>query len=186
MRKATLLNQLISTKAKDGDDVQEHIRKFFDIVDKLSELKVEIHQDLLSVMLLRSLPENFENFRCAVASRDELPSPESLRIKVAEEFDVRKGSDRSAAQNVMAVKWPTNKNRQKSENQHDKMEKTDVNRDKRMKCHNCGIVGHRARNCRKQKKSSGQFSGMTGQEYMSLYSSIATLAKAKLGQQCAN
>ena len=175
-RKATLLNQLISTKAKDGDDVREHIRKFFDIVDKLSELEVDIHQDLLSVMLLRSLPENFENLRCAVASRDELPNPESLRIKIAEEFDARKGGDRSAAQNAMAVKWPANKNRQKSENQHEKSEKPDANRDKRTKCHNCGVIGHRARNCRKPRKSSGQFSGKTGEEYVSLYSSTATPA----------
>lgn len=41
-------------------------------------------------MLLYSLPHSFENFRCAIESRDELPSPETLRIKIVEENDARK------------------------------------------------------------------------------------------------
>ena len=88
-RKVALLNHLMSLKMQDGDDAQEHSRDFFDTIDKLAELEVEINKDLLAVLLLRSLPENFENFRCAMSSRDELPSLETLRIKISEEFDAR-------------------------------------------------------------------------------------------------
>ena len=78
-RKATLLKQLTLHKMADGEEVREHLHKFFDTFDKLSEMEVEINPDLLTVMLLYSLPPNFENFRCAIESRDELPTPESLR-----------------------------------------------------------------------------------------------------------
>ena len=69
-RKATLINQLISTKMNEGEDAREYIRKYHDIVDKLAEMEVEINPDLMSTILLRGLPESYENFRCAMTSRD--------------------------------------------------------------------------------------------------------------------
>ncbi|KAL0269915.1 UNVERIFIED_CONTAM: hypothetical protein PYX00_007495 [Menopon gallinae] len=89
-RKAALLKQLILIKMEDPCDVREHCRRFFDIVDRLEEMDIKIHEDLLSIMLLYSLPENFENFRCAIESRDELPKLEALRIKIIEEGDARR------------------------------------------------------------------------------------------------
>ncbi|XP_050450961.1 uncharacterized protein LOC126851248 [Cataglyphis hispanica] len=84
-RKATLIKQLTYHHMQKGKDVQEHIQRFFDAVDRLNEMEVEINSDLLSVMLLHSLPPSFGNFRCAIESRDTLPSPETLRIKIIEE-----------------------------------------------------------------------------------------------------
>lgn len=72
---------------KDGDDVREHMGSFFDAIDKLHEMEVDINDDLLSIMLFYSLPASFENFRCAIESRDILPKPEVLRVKIAEEND---------------------------------------------------------------------------------------------------
>lgn len=80
----------MSLKMQDGNDPRDHSRNFFDTVDKLAELDVDINQDLLAVMLLRSLPEKFENFWCAMSIRDELPSFETVCIKIAEEYDGRK------------------------------------------------------------------------------------------------
>lgn len=78
---------------KDGDDVRKHTRCFFDAVNKLHEMEIEINDDLLTIMLLYSLPASYENFRCAIESRDELPTPETLRVKIAEESDARKSTD---------------------------------------------------------------------------------------------
>ncbi|KAK9686679.1 hypothetical protein QE152_g37018 [Popillia japonica] len=72
-RKATLLKQLILHKMKDSDDVRDHLNKFSDTVDKLSEMNVVINEDLLSIMMLYSLPPFFETFRIAIESRDQLP-----------------------------------------------------------------------------------------------------------------
>lgn len=34
---------------QDGDDVREHVNKFFDAVDKLNEMKVDINPDQIIV-----------------------------------------------------------------------------------------------------------------------------------------
>lgn len=89
---------------EESDDIHEYTRKFFDAVDKLGEMDVDINSDLLAIMLLYSLPSSFENFRCAIESRDELPSPEELRIKIVEKSDARKNDARAGR-----AKCPTNK-----------------------------------------------------------------------------
>lgn len=106
-RKTILLKQLMLQCMEDGDDVREHVQKFFDIVDKLAEINVEINSELLAIMLLYRLPPSFDNFRCAIESRDELPSLDVLRIKIMEESDTRKKkkkNTRGAVQNAMIVK----------------------------------------------------------------------------------
>ena len=75
--KATLLKQLTQHKMVDGEDMRDHVRCFFDTVDKLAEMEVDMNPDLLAILLLYSLPSSFDNFRCAIESRDELPTPEA-------------------------------------------------------------------------------------------------------------
>ena len=88
-RKATLFKRLIQHKMEEGDDLKNHLSGFFEAVDKLQSMDVEINGDLLSIMLLHSLPSSFENFRCAIESRDVLPDTETLKIKIVEEFHAR-------------------------------------------------------------------------------------------------
>lgn len=52
---------------------REYIQKFFDTVNRLSEMNVDINVDFSYVMLLHSLPPSFGDFRCAIESRDVLP-----------------------------------------------------------------------------------------------------------------
>lgn len=90
-RKATLLKALLHLKMKENEqDVRNHLREFFDLVDKLEDLKIQIDDELLTIMLLYSLPQNLENFRVAIESRDDLPKPDALKIKIIEEFNARK------------------------------------------------------------------------------------------------
>lgn len=153
-RKASLLNSLMSMKMNEGDDAHDHSRSFFDIVDKLGELEVEINKDLLAVMFLRSLPESFDNFRCAMSSRDELPSLEVLRIKVLEEFDARKTINESSVQNAMIAK-KTGSGQFNYQNRHSKPENGSATKnDSKMKCFKCGEIGHRARFCPKNARKS--------------------------------
>ena len=142
-RKATLLKRLALQKMADGEDVREHIRTFFDAVDKLTEMEVIINPDLLAILLLYSLPSQYENFRCAIESRDELPTPEALRIKIIEESDARK-KDNVLVQNAMAIKPYANKNWK------NKKKATSKNEDKeksKLKCHSCGKIEHKAADC---------------------------------------
>lgn len=113
-RKATLLKQFTLQRMEEGDDVREHIRKFLDTVDKLSEMNIEINPELLAIMMLYSLSPSFETFRCAIESRDELPSPEVLRVKIMEESDDRKNDTRSVTQNAMFAKKGGRTNKDKN------------------------------------------------------------------------
>ena len=100
-RKATLLKNLTLQRMKEGDDVREHMKSFSDTVDKLAAMEIDINSDLLAIMLLYSLPESFENFRCAIESRDNLPDVESLKVKILEENNARKQKS-----GEVLVQWP--------------------------------------------------------------------------------
>ncbi|GBP59962.1 Retrovirus-related Pol polyprotein from transposon TNT 1-94 [Eumeta japonica] len=56
----------------EGGDVRDHVNKFSDIVDRLGAMDIQVNKDLLSIMLLFSLPDSYEGFKCAIESRDEL------------------------------------------------------------------------------------------------------------------
>lgn len=152
-RKATLLKQLILQKMQEGEDIREHLRKFFDAVDKLNDMEVTINPDLLAILLIYSLPISFENFRCAIESRDQLPDPESLRIKIIEESDARNNSRAETPQNAM---YSYNKhqkfkyrNRDKSANPHQASPcKNNTKEPFKFQCHKCRRFGHKASECR--------------------------------------
>ena len=80
-RKATLLKRLVVQKMQEGDSVREHLNTFTDAVEKLKDMDVNIHDDLLSIMMLYSLSQSYENFRVAIESRDTLPKPSDLEEK---------------------------------------------------------------------------------------------------------
>ncbi|KAL0263996.1 UNVERIFIED_CONTAM: hypothetical protein PYX00_011034 [Menopon gallinae] len=149
-RKAALLKQLILIKMEDPCDVREHCRRFFDIVDRLEEMDIKIHEDLLSIMLLYSLPENFENFR--FESRDELPKLEALRIKIIEEGDARRKGCSSEVPGAMVTS-------KENKGQGDSTRNG-------KKCYRCNKVGHMAKNCHVNLKNKNKINNNS----VSLYS----------------
>ena len=92
-RKATLLKQLLFTKMSGSENMSDHLNNFFSLVDKLKEMDIVITDDLLSILLLYSIPNTYENFRCAIESRDQLPTPDALKIKLLEEANSRHNSN---------------------------------------------------------------------------------------------
>lgn len=150
-KKATLLKQLMLQHMREGDDVREHLRRFFDAADKLNDMEVTINPDLLAIMLLYSLPSNFDNFRCAIESRDELLTPETPRVKIIEEYDARKGDKHDTAQNALFVgkyhkKQPKNKNKSNDPGKSEGF---------KFKCHRCRKIGHKASECNQKDDRSG-------------------------------
>jgi len=141
-RKATLLKRLTLHRMDESGDVRDHLRMFFDVIDKLAEMDVDINHDLLTIMLLYSLPPSFENFRCAIESRDELPTPEAFRVKIIEQDDTRRNDARSGSANAMIAKKRFGKRR--DPNRKDTSEsKNNAKGDKatkgefKYKCHRC-------------------------------------------------
>ena len=113
-RKATLLKKLTLQKMTTGTEVRDHLNEFFDTVDKLGEMGIDINPDQLAIMVLYSLPESFDNFRCAIESRDELPAPEALRAKIIEESDAGKnGMTSNNSEALLANKFNRRKKMRK-------------------------------------------------------------------------
>jgi hypothetical protein len=166
-RKATLLKQLIQHKMREDDDVREHVAKFMDTVDKLQGMNIEINGDLLSIMLLYSLPSSFENFRCAIESRDSLPHVENLKVKIVEENDARNQKlDGSSTGGVMFSKHfsrDSNSSKDNYKKQDEKSSKPKIT----YKCNYCGKRGHKAADCFKKKREENQKAGLVHEAYFS-------------------
>jgi hypothetical protein len=56
-RKATLLKQLIMSKMNEGETMKNHLNNFFNIIDKLEEMELKIVDDLVTILLLYSIPD---------------------------------------------------------------------------------------------------------------------------------
>ena len=82
-RKVSLYRKLINLRS--SDDVEKHINEFRGVLDKLKSLGIKFDEDITAIILLKSLPDGFDNFVVAMDTRDELPSIEILKSKIIEE-----------------------------------------------------------------------------------------------------
>lgn len=150
-KKALLLEKLLRNKlSNEKEDMRDHLKTFFEVVDKLADMNVKINDDLLSIMLLHTLPDTFENFACAIKSRDALPTPEILKIKVMEEWESRnQKTEKSEEAGLIARNYQKNNNGKQSEYFP-------------YECRRCHKKGHKAQDCRSQEggfRASGRKSG---------------------------
>jgi len=177
-RKATLLKRLMLQRMNDEDDLKDHLGKFFDVVDKLEEMEVKIDNDLLSVMLLYSLPEKYENFRCAIESRDSLPAPDVLRVKIAEEYEARLNETRSSGQAMYSKRHPGKHNFKRSKERNSKSSSSNGETSNvfKFKCHKCHKIGHKAINCGEKTKDTAK-----NAEDLSLYIEEASFKTSEGG-----
>jgi len=144
-RKATLLKKLVIQKL--SEDVRDHMNRFFDSVDKLAVMDVDVNRELLSILLLYSLPPSFENFRCAIEFRDELPDAEALKVKILEESEARPQKKRDDETEAM-VTWKKPKGgwKKHSSSQQNKRH-NDSNAAVKIKCFKCRKYGHKVNEC---------------------------------------
>ena len=128
----------------------KQIRNFFDAVDKLREMEVEINQELLTIMLLYSLPPSYGNFRCAIETRDDLSNPESLKIKITEESDARKTKQREDSSEAMLVSGANGGHYKNFGKKGNKQNATKPGEAKTFpfKSHKCKLVGHKTFECK--------------------------------------
>ena len=156
-RKATLLKNLMLRKMADNGDVRDHLTSFFDTVDKLNDMEVEINPDLLTVMLLYSLPAKYENFRIAIESRDTLPSPEALRVKIIEESEARSGSAVGASSDAMFANKSHVRYGQKNKSEKKNASNKDFEKGEfKYRCHKCRKIGHKAADCKNKKREDAK------------------------------
>ncbi|CAB0019909.1 unnamed protein product [Nesidiocoris tenuis] len=164
----------------ENGDVRDHLNEISDVVNKLGDMDIEIHDDLLSVMILYSLPPSYENFRIAIECQDSLPKPEILKIKILEENEARNKDNNSpgAEGAFLGKNRHEHYNRTqkylsyKPQNNHNQMSRTTnfQNRDNfqrdhyqrdnyqnKPKCEICKRIGHRTQDCRARRHQESTF-----------------------------
>lgn len=148
-RKATLLRQLTLHRMNEHEEVRDHLNKFMDVVSKLDAMEIQVHDDLQAILLLKSLPESYENFCCAIAARDEFPKPGILKIKIIDEAETRKQKQNNSDLGAMLVRKGERSNVRKENNSSDNTNNRAKKKFpfKRRLCgregHKCGIVHSR-------------------------------------------
>lgn len=113
-------------------------------------------KDMLSIMLLYSLPSRYENFRCAIESRDELLDVNTLKIKIVEESDARKKDASESSSEALFVgkhNFSRNQPRNRKESNKNDASLSKKNLSFPYKCHRCREIGHRASDCPRKDKN---------------------------------
>jgi len=85
VRKTTLYKQLYRLKKNSETTMNKYINTFTNKTEQLTKAEIKIPDNLLSIMLLSSLPDEFKNFSIAIESCDEIPNIDSLKVKLLEE-----------------------------------------------------------------------------------------------------
>lgn len=170
VRKAVLYRQLYQMKKDPEKSMSQYVSDFMRTADQLDEAGIKVPSELLSIMLLSSLPGDFENFRVAIESRDEIPDINFLKAKLIEEEARRVGSDREkdpgSSALLTAGKSDTHRTvsrkpygpRRIQEKRGALEEKRGALEEERGaqsfegKCFKCRRAGHRASDCWKKKR----------------------------------
>ncbi|KAH8248316.1 hypothetical protein KR026_009036, partial [Drosophila bipectinata] len=81
VRIVQLYKKLLNKRMEQGQSMTTYISEFVEILDCLTGVGIDINDELRTIVLLSSLPEQFEHFVVAMETRDQLPSLEILTIK---------------------------------------------------------------------------------------------------------
>ena len=136
--------------------ITRYLTDFTHAAEQLSEAGFVIPDELLSIMLLISLPSEFVNFCVAIESRDTIPSLDDLKIKLIDE-EVRQ-NDRDAKLNddvrkgeALLTKERFDHSKKLTASSSDSMRTIDYKFSG--KYYNCGKIGHISHVCRSKPKN---------------------------------
>lgn len=138
--------------------MSQYINKFQGKLNLLEDAEIIIPDELQSIMLLNSLPENYENFCVAMESRDQIRVLDFLKGKLLEEETRRKGNESNEDNTTSAlISRRARHSREKStpESKHT-FKDNRAWKEFNGKCYNCGKYGHPAARCRLRRKEEGR------------------------------
>lgn len=137
VRKVGLLKKLIEIKLVNFPNVEQFISEIMQTVQKLRNIKFEIPDEWVGVLMLAGLPQEYKPMIMGLESSGIAITADSIKSKLINEVYVDSESkSKEAEQQAMAAN-----------SQDQKASKY------RFKCYKCGGFGHIARDCKKDKNS---------------------------------
>ena len=137
-QKVSLYKRLVNLTMSGAGGMVSHINEFGEISSKLAESGITVQEELLVIILLSSLPKDYENFVIAMETRDDLPNLTLLKQKLLEESKRRQDNSSKDEGGVQAFAAKFSKNQAKKKSTG--------------KCWVCGQAGHYANKCHKRGK----------------------------------
>ena len=132
------------------ESMSEHINKMKELAGQLEAVGASITEEDQVATLLCSLPDSYDSLITALESRAGDLSLEFVTARLLHEEHKRKET------------IPTSEGGEKAllSTKYDQVNPRNPKPKRKGKCHNCGIPGHWARECRKPKKEkSGEVKG---------------------------
>ena len=156
-RKVMLFRRLLQLKMTENGTVSEHLNEFDNLIESLVEVDISLPEEFLVILLLSSLPRQFENFAVAIETRDNLPAYNIFKVKLLEEGARQEESEKclNAGETLLLAKNEKKYARQ-SERERNSKETEQRHKNKssnnNKKCYACGEFGHFAAQCKNKKQ----------------------------------
>lgn len=153
VRKSVLYKQLYRLKKEEGQNMMEFVNSFVDKVEQLEDVGIKLPDELASIIMLNSLPSEYENFCVAMESRDEIPTIDFLKTKLIEEearrIDQIDNKDHDIENHALTLNNKNfNKNRRYNNMKRNVIKSYKFNG----KCYTCNKMGHKSTECKSKPK----------------------------------
>lgn len=148
-----LLKKLTHLELREDADMEEHLQRFTELLQRIADVGDPIPDKLKVAMLLCSLPDSFD---ALVTALEQRPSAEltlelvkSKLLAEAEKRRERSGSSGATGGKALKVDYRPKNHPPRSDSGASGSQETRV-------CFSCKKPGHLKRNCRSQQKVSGR------------------------------